>query len=192
MTLARTFLIALLVAGCSKTEAPAPETTRPAASAAAAAKVDTAATDAPKLKEGDAAPAIDLTLHDGRTLSLASLKGKDVVVYFYPKDKTPGCTVEAQGVRDQWAEFQKAGVEVIGVSGQDAASHQAFVADEKLPFPLAVDTDGRVAQAFGVPMRNGIAARQTFLIGKDGRIKKIWRQVTPQNHAAEILTAARS
>ncbi len=187
MTLARTLLVALMMAGCSRTETPAPEV-KPAASAAVA----TTAATRKQLAEGDPAPAIDLTLHDGRKLSLASLKGKDVVVYFYPKDKTQGCTVEAQGVRDQWAEFQKAGVEVIGVSGQDAASHQAFIADEKLPFPLAVDTDGQVARAFGVPMRGDIAARQTFLIGKDGRIKKIWRQVTPQNHAAEILTAARS
>lgn len=183
MKLATMLAVAVVVAGCNKTEAPtaAPEAKAPASAPAATTE----------LTEGKPAPAVDLTLHDGRTVSLASFKGKDVVVYFYPKDKTPGCTVEAQGVRDQWDDFKKAGIEVIGVSGQDAASHQAFVADEKLPFPLAVDTDGKVAKAFGVPMTGGFAARQTFLIGKDGTIKKIWRKVTPQQHAGEILAAAR-
>ena len=185
MKLATMLAVAVVMAGCGKTEAPTAAADTKVAPAGAAAAAPAA------LTEGGPAPSVDLALHDGRTVSLASFKGKDVVVYFYPKDKTQGCTVEAQGVRDQWEEFKKAGIEVIGVSGQDAASHQAFIADEKLPFPLAVDTDGKVARAFGVPMTNGIAARQTFLIGKDGKIKKIWRQVSPQQHAGEILAAAR-
>lgn len=132
-----------------------------------------------------------MELQDGRSIQLSSFTGKWVAVYFYPKDNTPGCTTEARGLRDQWEELQKSGIEVIGVSTQDAASHKAFIEQEKLPFPLAVDTDGKIASAFGVPVRLGLAARQTFLIGKDGKIQKIWRDVTPKEHASEILAAVR-
>ncbi|HVZ30958.1 MAG TPA: peroxiredoxin [Polyangiaceae bacterium] len=143
------------------------------------------------LKVGDPAPAVTLTLQDGKTVDLASLKGKQYVVYFYPKDDTPGCTVEAQGIRDQWDAFQKAGIQVYGVSMQDAASHTAFIEKHKLPFPLVVDADRKVTAAFGVPVRGGeFAARQTFLIGSDGNIKQIWREVTPAEHAKQVLDAA--
>lgn len=191
-----------LLAACSKSDPPPPASTT-AVPAKASAAVTTAASAAAtpaapgsaaaqvELKEGDPAPAIDLPLQDGRTVKLSSFAGKSVAIYFYPKDNTPGCTVEAQGLRDQWAELQKAGVEVIGVSTQDAASHKAFIEQEKLPFPLAIDTEGKIAGAFGVPLRNGMAARHTFLIGKDGKVRKVWRQVSPKDHAAEILAAAR-
>jgi peroxiredoxin Q/BCP len=182
---------------CSKPEPPRPEpvaaTTSPATSAAATA---TAAGQFNGGKAGSiqvGAPAPDLTFHlqDGRDLKLSSLRGKLVAVYFYPADATPGCTVEAQGLRDHWADLQAAGVAVIGVSGQDAESHKAFIAKEKLPYDLAVDTDGSVARAFEVPVNGTFAARQTILIGKDGKVAHVWRKVSPSGHAEEILAAAR-
>jgi thioredoxin-dependent peroxiredoxin len=145
-----------------------------------------------ELKEGDRAPDVDLTLEDGKTVKLSSLKGTPVALYFYPKDDTPGCTVEAQGIRDSWADFESSGVKVFGVSTQDAASHKDFIAKHKLPFQLVVDPDGQVAKAFGVPLQGGMASRQSFLIGKDGTIKKAWRKVTPSGHAQELLSAAKS
>lgn len=162
---------------------------KPASTAAAPAA--TAVASATELKVGDDAPAVSFTLQDGKTVSLASLKGKQVVVYFYPKDDTPGCTVEAQGIRDEWQAFEKAGIEVFGVSLQDAASHSAFIEKHKLPFDLVVDSDQAVPKAFGVPVSGGqYAARHTFLIGADGKIKRIWREVTPKQHAQELLEAA--
>jgi thioredoxin-dependent peroxiredoxin len=143
------------------------------------------------LKVGDAAPPLTLTLQNGKTVALNSLQGKQIVVYFYPKDDTPGCTVEAQGIRDQWQAFEKAGVQVFGVSMQDAASHTAFIDKHKLPFDLVVDGDGSVTKAFGVPVKGGeYAARHSFLIGSDGKIKQVWRDVAPAEHAKELLEAA--
>jgi len=173
-------LVAL--AGCDNPGRPAIQSSaQPSATAAAA-----------PLKEGDAAPDVDLPLQNGKTVKLSTFRGKPVALYFYPKDETAGCTVEAQGFRDGFADLQAAGVTVIGVSTQDAVSHQAFIDKEKLPFDLAVDAGGAIAKAFQVPVNNGYAARQTFLIGADGKLKKIWRQVTPAGHAAEILAAAKS
>jgi peroxiredoxin Q/BCP len=161
------------------------------ASAAVAASSATTA-DEKKLAVGDGAPDITLPLKDGRNVKLASLVGKAVVVYFYPKDQTSGCTMEADNFRDKFEDLKKADVTVIGVSTQDAASHKAFIEKEKLPFDLAIDTDGSIARAFGVPLKNNFHARQTFLIGKDGKVKKIWRDVQPKDHAAEVLQAAQS
>jgi peroxiredoxin Q/BCP len=169
-----------LSAGCSKSEPTKPDA--PTATAAPARA----------LAEGDAAPDVTLPLQDGGTTTLAALRGKPVAVYFYPKDDTPGCTVEAQGIRDAWADFEREGVVVLGVSTQDAASHKSFAEKHHLPFKLVVDPRGDVAQAFGVPLTVGLAARQTFLIGKDGRIKKIWRDVNPVGHARELLETAKS
>lgn len=159
----------------------------------------TASTQAPApvdettpLRVGDAAPNVSMKLHDGSTVALSSLKGKQVLVYFYPKDDTPGCKIEAQGIRDHWADIQAAGLAVYGVSLQDAASHQAFIEKEKLPFPLVVDTDGAVARAFRVPVKGEYAKRQTFLVGTDGKIKKVWLEVDPKGHAEEIVAAAKS
>ncbi|NUQ74516.1 MAG: redoxin domain-containing protein [Polyangiaceae bacterium] len=177
-------LATLLAAGCQDAPKPAPEGSK-------AAQVAPGGETA-ELKEGDAAPDVELKLQTGNSIKLSSLRGKPVAIFFYPKDETPGCTVEAQGIRDMWADLSAANVAVIGVSTQDAESHKRFIEKEKLPFDLAVDTDGSLAKAFGVPLRNGHAARQTFLIGADGKVKKIWRQVTPSGHAAEILEAARS
>jgi peroxiredoxin Q/BCP len=143
-----------------------------------------------ELKEGDDAPNVTLTLQDGKQVPLSSLKGQQVALYFYPKDDTPGCTIEAQGIRDSWGELQKAKVHVYGVSLQDAASHQAFIDKHKLPFDLVVDGDKSVTKAFGVPSNGEYASRQTFLIGADGKIKKVWRNVNPGEHAKQLLEAA--
>ena len=184
----RSFLLAIpfLLLACDNKDKASP----PPAPAPSAATTTTAAT---ALKEGDAAPDVDMTLQDGKHLKLSSLKGKPVVVYFYPKDETPGCTVEAQDFKGRFDELKKADITVVGVSTQDAASHQAFIDKEKLPFSLAVDEDKSLAKAFGVPVSaSGMSARQTFLIGKDGTVKKIWRDVKPKDHANEVLAAAQS
>jgi peroxiredoxin Q/BCP len=183
----RTLALSLLLTACGGPAAEAPK-----ASPAAAPKAPAAApAQAAGLTEGAKAPEITLALHDGTSVALSSLRGKSVLVYFYPKDDTPGCTVEAQGLRDGWADIQAAGLVVYGVSTQDAASHKAFIDKYELPFPLVVDPSGAVAKAFGVPLRGGMAARQSFLIGADGTIKKIWPAVSPQDHAAEVIAAAK-
>jgi peroxiredoxin Q/BCP len=172
--------VALAVAGCGSD--------RPTPPAEGSAKP---AADAP-LAPGDAAPSATLLLQDGKKVELASLKGKQVLVYFYPKDDTPGCTVEAKGLRDAWADLQAAGVEVYGVSMQDAKSHDAFIDKYDLPFPLVVDEQGEVARAFRVPVKGSYASRQSFLLGTDGKVKKVWLEVDPSKHADEVLAAAKS
>ncbi|AUX26117.1 uncharacterized protein SOCEGT47_066770 [Sorangium cellulosum] len=174
-----------LAAGCDK---PAGAPGGPAEEPAAALKPG----DGGPLKPGDAAPDVTLKLHDGKEVKLSSLRGKQVLVYFYPKDDTPGCTIQAKGLRDGWADLQGAGVEVYGVSTQDAQSHTDFIAKYELPFPLVVDDDGAVARAFHVPLRGDFASRQSFLVGKDGTIKQVWLEVDPKEHAAAILDAAKS
>lgn len=182
----------LAAAGCDdKTKTP--DVAPSAAPAASAATAVSAQPTEGTLKEGDAAPDVDLALQDGRKVKLSSLKGQYVAIYFYPKDQTQGCTVEAQNFRDRFEDLKKAGITVIGVSTQDAASHKAFIEKEKLPFDLAVDEDKALAKAFGVPLRGpGLHARQTFLIGKDGKVKKVWRDVSPKDHADEVLAAAKA
>lgn len=185
--------------GCEsgQAEAPTPKPASPQKAAAPAGKAATAtaavhpgSAEHKALEVGSPAPQLTLKLHDGRSVELAKLKGKQVVVYFYPKDDTSGCTVEAQGIRDNWSAFKEAGVEVFGVSMQDAASHLSFAKKNDLPFALVVEAEP-VAKAFGVPVRGGeYAARHTFLIGADGNIKAVWRKVDPSMHAKELLEAA--
>lgn len=147
-------------------------------------------------QEGDPAPPIDLTTDSGERFSLAQAAGKDVVVYFYPKASTPGCTVEACEFRDAYRDFEKLGALVVGVS-PDAPSAQAkFKQKQNLPFPLLCDTDHKVADAYGVWVEKNLygrksmgIARTTFIIGKDGKIRKIFHKVKPQGHAAEVLAA---
>lgn len=185
-----TVALALASAACNEpTSAPTP-TAAPAQSGQPAAAHD--AQQPASLKAGDAAPDVTFKLQDGKEVKLSSLQGKQVLVYFYPKDDTPGCTKQAEGLRDGWADIQAAGVEVFGVSTQDAQSHQAFIDKYKLPFPLVVDVDGSVAKAFRVPLRNQYAARQSFLIGKDGKIKQVWLEVDPKEHAPTVIAAAKS
>ncbi len=149
-----------------------------------------------KLKEGDAAPDFSAATSGGGKASLADFKGKNVILYFYPKDDTPGCTKEACGFRDYFSEFQKRGAVVLGVSTDSTKSHDKFVEKFKLPFPLLADEDKKIVNAYGVwgeksflgRIFNG-TKRITFLIGGDGRIRKIWPKVKPEEHAQEILAA---
>jgi thioredoxin-dependent peroxiredoxin len=190
-------LLALVACNPSSTS-PAPAASASASSASATpppATVTSGATPTATagLKEGDPAPDVEMAMQDGRKVKLSSLKGQLVVVYFYPKDQTQGCTIEAQNFRDRFDDLKKANIAVIGVSTQDAASHKAFIEKEKLPFDLAVDEDKSLARAFGVPLIGpGLHARQTFLIGKDGTVKKIWRDVKPKDHADEVLNASKA
>jgi thioredoxin-dependent peroxiredoxin len=149
-----------------------------------------------KLKEGDPAPDFSAATNGGGKVSLSDFKGQNVILYFYPKDDTPGCTKEACAFRDGFAEFKKRGAIVLGVSTDSAKSHDKFVEKFKLPFPLLADEDKKIVEAYGVWGEKSFMGRKymgthrvTFLIGGDGRIKKIWPQVKPDEHAAEVLAA---
>lgn len=143
------------------------------------------------LKEGQAAPNFQAKDESGNNIQLSDFKGKNVILYFYPKDDTPGCTIEACNFRDNLNQFQTADTQILGVSYDDAASHQAFKEKFHLNFPLLVDSDKKIAQAYGVQamQMNGqeYATRDTIVIGKDGKVKKILRKVDPKSHAAELL-----
>ena len=149
-----------------------------------------------KLKEGDQAPAFEVEISGGGRLSLADFKGQNVILYFYPKDDTPGCTKEACAFRDRYAEFKKHGTVVLGVSTDAVKSHDKFVEKFKLPFTLLADTEKKIVEAYGVWGEKMFMGRKylgthrvTFLIGADGKIKKIWPTVKPEEHAAEVLAA---
>lgn len=142
--------------------------------------------------EGSPAPAFTLPSQEGKPVSLSDFKGKWVVLYFYPKDFTGGCTLEARGFQKNAAEFEKRGAVVLGVSGQDEGSHKSFCEKEGLGFKLLADKDLAVAARYGSVMNLGVAklaARRTFLISPDGRIAKTWLKVSPENHAEETLAA---
>ena len=141
------------------------------------------------LAEGAPAPPIEATAHTGEKVSLTALRGKPIVLYFYPKDDTSGCTKEACEIRDAWQKFQEAGAVVLGVSTDDNTSHVAFAEKYKLPFLLLPDTSGAIAKAYGVPIRMGMVKRVTFIIDRQGKITKVFPDVNPAGHAAEILGA---
>jgi peroxiredoxin Q/BCP len=141
------------------------------------------------LTPGTAAPAFAAYNQDGRLLTLASFKGHPVVLYFYPKDGTHGCTIEARGFRDAIEKFRAVGAVVLGVSSQDQGSHQSFCTAEKLNFDLLADGDRVVAKAYGVGSFLGMDSRVTFLIDRDGVIRHVWDSVSPANHPAEVLAA---
>ena len=142
------------------------------------------------LKEGDPAPDFTATATDGSMITLSSFHGQQaVVLYFYPKDDTPGCTKEACSFRDNIGQFKQKGAAILGVSTDDAASHQAFTQKFSLPFPLLVDESKTISRAYGVLGLTGFAQRATFIIGKDGRIAKIFPQVHVDGHTAEVLSA---
>jgi thioredoxin-dependent peroxiredoxin len=149
-----------------------------------------------KLSEGNLAPDFSAATNGGGKVSLADFKGKNVILYFYPKDDTPGCTKEACAFRDGFAEFKKRRAVILGVSTDPAKSHDKFVEKFKLPFPLLAGEDKKIVEAYGVWGEKSFMGRKymgthrvTFLIGGDGRIKKIWPQVKPDEHAAEVLAA---
>jgi thioredoxin-dependent peroxiredoxin len=149
-----------------------------------------------KLKEGDKAPAFTVATNGGGSVSLADFHGKHVILYFYPKDDTPGCTKEACAFRDAYADFKKRGAVVLGVSTDAVKAHDKFVEKFQLPFTLLADTDKKIVEAYGVWGEKVFMGRKylgthrvTFLIGPDGNIKKIWPTVKPEEHAAEVLAA---
>jgi thioredoxin-dependent peroxiredoxin len=135
---------------------------------------------------GKPAPDFTATAQDGSLVHLAALKGKTVVLYFYPKDETPGCTKEACSFRDAWDRIGKTGAVLIGVSADTLDSHKSFVAHYKLPFLLVSDPDGKVGDSYGVPFK-GHHHRETFVIGADGSVRKAYRQVDVSVHAQQIL-----
>ena len=149
------------------------------------------------LSEGDKAPEFSLDSSTGETLSLSDLKGKKVALYFYPRDDTPGCTVEACNFRDSIEELTGAGIVVLGVSGDSIESHNQFIDKFDLNFPLLADEDKAVSDKYGVwveRIRDGKTSmgikRVTFLIDEEGTIAKIWPEVKPDGHALEVLEAA--
>ncbi len=149
------------------------------------------------LNVGDKAPDFTLAAGGGVKVSLKALKGKTVVLYFYPKDDTPGCTAEACAFRDQLPDFSKVKAVVVGISRDSVASHDKFKRKFKLPFPLASDEDGKVSEAYGTWVEKSMYGRKymgieraTFLIDGNGVIRNIWRQVKVDGHADDVLKAA--
>jgi thioredoxin-dependent peroxiredoxin len=151
------------------------------------------------LREGDPAPDFTLTSDRGEAVTLSSLRGRPVVLYFYPKDDTPGCTTQACGIRDAYGEFERAGAVVLGVSPDDESSHVEFRNKYELPFTLLADEDHAVAEEYGVwgekkymgKSYMGIN-RSTFVIDADGNVKKAMRDVKPATHADDVLAALAS
>lgn len=148
----------------------------------------------PKLSLGAAAPAISLPDQDGKTRSLADHRGKWVLVYFYPRDDTPGCTIEACGVRDAWSDFARRGIEVFGISGDSTKSHRKFADKFKLPFTLLADESKAVIRAYGAFGKKKFMGRefdgilrQSFLVDPKGKLARIYAKVKPAEHAAEVL-----
>ncbi|MBC7930999.1 MAG: thioredoxin-dependent thiol peroxidase [Rubrivivax sp.] len=148
------------------------------------------------LKEGDTAPDFSTRDTDGNPVRLSDLRGQKVVLYFYPKDDTPGCTIEACAFRDAHSVYEERGIKVLGISLDDGSSHQAFTSKYNLPFTLLSDTDHSVSDAYGVYGEQtwgdkkfmGVA-RKTFLIDEDGRIKKVFDKVNVEAHADDVLAA---
>jgi peroxiredoxin Q/BCP len=148
------------------------------------------------LNEGTAAPNFTAKDANGETVRLKDLRGHKVVLYFYPKDDTPGCTKEACSFRDEFSDFKKKGIEVLGVSVNSEASHKKFAAKYKLPFTLLADPDHSIADAYGVWGEKKFMGRtymgvkrMTFLIDEKGKIKRIFEKVKPEEHAREVLAA---
>jgi len=146
------------------------------------------------VEEGKPAPDFELQTDTGETVRLSDQRGKQVVLYFYPKDDTPGCTAQACGIRDAYGEFERAGAVVFGVSPDDVASHGKFKSKFELPFTLLADDGHEVADEYGVSGERshmgkrymGIE-RSTFVIGEDGTVKKVMRNVKPDTHADDVL-----
>ncbi len=140
---------------------------------------------------GAVAPDFSATTKAGDAVKLSAMEStpEAVIVYFYPKDETPGCTKEACAFRDAWTKFENKHVGLIGISRDTEASHREFVKNHNLPFPLAADEDGKIAQSYGVKSTLGMSERVSFLV-KDGKVAKVWPKVDPAIHADEVLAAA--
>ena len=142
------------------------------------------------VEEGKPAPDFELESDSGETIRLSELRGKPVVLYFYPKNDTPGCTRQACGIRDVYGEFERAGVVVLGVSADSQASHERFKSKYSLPFTLLADPEHRLGEPYGVA-REGKNSyeRSTFVIDAEGNVAKIMRRVNPDRHADDVLAA---
>jgi len=165
----------------------------------AKAKAKPAAAASYKVGEGDKAPDFSLPATSGRTLSLKDFSGRKLVLYFYPKDSTPGCTIEGHDFKRLLPEFKKAGVEVVGVSRDSLKSHENFREKCGFPFELISDADGKLCKSFDVLQMKKLYGRSfegiersTFVIDASGRIAKEWRKVQVNGHADEVLSAVRS
>lgn len=150
-----------------------------------------------ELKAGMKAPAFSVNDQDGKVVKLSELAGKKVVLYFYPKDMTPGCTAESCNLRDNYKVLQKQGYEVLGVSTDNEKSHQKFIAKEKLPFRLLADVDKKMHEAYGTWVEKSMygrkymgTARKTFIINEKGLIEEIIEKVDTKNHTEQILKPA--
>ena len=148
------------------------------------------------LKEGSTAPPFKTTDANGEAVNLKDFRGQKVVLYFYPKDDTPGCTKEACSFRDAFSKFKKKGIAVLGVSPDSEASHKKFATKYSLPFTLLADPDREIAEAYGVWGEKKFMGRKymgvhrtTFLIDEKGKIKKVFEKVKPEDHASEVLEA---
>ena len=151
------------------------------------------------VQEGKPAPEFELKSDAGETVRLSDLRGKPVVLYFYPKDDTPGCTKQACGIRDAWGEFERAGAVVLGVSPDDERSHVKFKEKYQLPFALLADTEHSTAEDYGVWKEKSYAGktymgveRSTFVIDAEGNVAKELRNVKPDSHADDVLAALSS
>jgi peroxiredoxin Q/BCP len=151
------------------------------------------------IEEGKPAPDFELTSDAGDAVRLSDLRGKQVVLYFYPKDDTPGCTTQACGVRDAYGEFERTGAVVLGVSPDDVKSHVKFKEKYGLPFTLLADPEHQVAELYGVWGEKKYMGRtymgverSTFVIGEDGNVKRVMHKVKPDTHADDVLAALSS
>jgi thioredoxin-dependent peroxiredoxin len=151
------------------------------------------------VEEGKPAPDFELTSDSGESVKLSSLRGRPVVLYFYPKDDTPGCTKQACGIRDAYGEFERAGAVVLGVSPDDESSHVKFKEKYGLPFTLLADPGHAVADEYGVWGEKTYAGRSymgvnrsTFVIGEDGTVRKVMHNVKPDTHADDVLAVLSS
>jgi peroxiredoxin Q/BCP len=174
--------------------APAPAAA-PAAAAGAAAGALTVGSPARAalIAQGEAAPTFQATTHEGRAVaSDGAARSRVLVVYFYPRDETPGCTREACSFRDAFSAYTEAGADIVGVSTDPVEAHRGFAEHHRLPFGLIADTEGRLAGAFGVPVNGGYTARTTVVIGRDGRVSRVFPNVGVDGHSDEVLAAVRA
>lgn len=148
------------------------------------------------LNEGDTAPDFAVNDQDGKKVKLSDYKGKNIALYFYPRDMTPGCTKEACSFRDRYEDLQKNNIIVFGVSADNEKKHQKFIEKHELPFPLLADTENKVSELYGVWVEKNMYGkkymgikRTTFLIDQDGKILKIFKKVKVSEHADEVLEA---
>jgi thioredoxin-dependent peroxiredoxin len=151
------------------------------------------------LSVGDKIPDLTLPANGGREVALRDFKGRKLVVYFYPKDNTPGCTQEGQDYRDLYKQFQKAGADIVGISKDSVKSHDNFVAKYEFPFALLSDAEGRACEAFGAIVEKSLYGRKymgidrcTWLFDDNGKLRQVWRGVKVKGHAAAVLDAVKA